>query len=155
MIVVSTIKGKTKQYSQRSPVQIKNGIFNLPFEGAVANLLQILSLLPHPEGRMRRADEVEALDHYLIVAMDLEMVLPIAEGAFAHFLAHKVEVGLDPRRLVVRRQLNVKGTKDELPLWLVGLDELAKLLVAIDFGTVLVRPIFKGWALICHLDSGT
>lgn len=128
-------------------------MIDVPFKGAMANLLHILSLLPHPEGGMRRTDEVEALDHHLIVAVDLEMILAIAKGALAHLLAHKVEVGLDPRRLVVWRQLNVKGAKDEVTLWLVYLNELAKLLVATDFGTVLVRPILEWWALICHLDG--
>lgn len=118
----------------------------------MANLLHILSLLPHPEGGMRRTDEVETLDHHLIVAVDLEMILAITKGALAQLLAHKVEVGLDPRRLVVRRQLNVKGAKDEFTLWLVGLNDLAKLLVATDFGTVLVRPVLEWWALICQLD---
>lgn len=121
----------------------------------MADLLQILSPFPHPEGGMRRTDEVEALDHHLIVSMDLELILSIAEGAFALLLAHKLEIGLDPHRLVVRRQLNIKGAEDELSLWLVGLNELTEFLVAADIGTVLVRPIFKWWALVCHLDSGT
>ena len=126
----------------------------VPFEGAMANFLHVLRLLPHPKGGMRRADEAEALDGHLVAAVDLEMIVSVTEGALAHLLADEVEVGLDPRRLVVRRQLNVEGTKDELSLRLVGLDELAEFLVAANLGAILVRTIFDGWALVCHLYGG-